>query len=214
MEPNAQNYVRPFAAVLMHSGQHQRLHWHTSQKESKMNETQREFLSAQNEAASKIQPEFAILRSKLLEHGGEELVPPCAWDNNLQQNTVRRETDVAALIDHGYLMNSVDVICKSRGMEPNSCHRNISRLWLQKKKRDPLAGIATGYCLTEDGLWLQHSWGVRKGKDARIVETLGKRDMYFGILLTGIDADVFAFQRLAQDRRNGPLFTETIVERV
>jgi hypothetical protein len=180
-----------------------------------MEETQRKFLAANNEAAIKLQPEFAVLRSKLLEHGGSELVPPIDWNNDLQAYTVCREPDLPALIDHGSSMNSVDVVCKSKGMEPNRCHQNISRLWLEKRKRDPLAGIATGYCLTaDDGLWRQHSWGVRKGKDAKLVETLGKRDMYFGILLTGIDADMFAFAMLGEDRRNWPLFNIAFVEQL
>ena len=81
---------------------------------------------------------------------------------------------------------------------------------MKKSKRDSLDGIATGYCLSDD-LWRQHTWGIRQ--DA-IVETLGKRDIYFGILLTGIDADVFAFQMLSEDKGNWPLLDASLVGRV
>jgi hypothetical protein len=95
-------------------------------------------------------------------------------------------------------------------MEPNRCHENIARLWLQKRKRDALIGIATGYCLSGD-LWGQHSWGVRKDS---LLETLGKREKYFGIRLEGVDADVFAFKALYRDETNWPLFNSGFVIRV
>ena len=87
-------------------------------------------------------------------------------------------------------------------MEPNRCHQNIARLWLNKRKRDALVGIATGYCLDND-LWRQHSWGIRKES---LLETLGEREKYFGIRLEGVDADVFAFKALCKEERHWPLF--------
>jgi len=168
----------------------------------KMKGIQHEVLRKNLEATVQTQPGIAVLRKKLLECGGKDL---CVSPD-------RPDPDLKALIERGYLMTG-SVICKSRGMESNRCHENISRLWLEKRKRDPLAGIATGYCLSGD-VWGQHSWGVRRGRDARIVETLGRRDMYFGILLTGIDADVFAFQRLAKEECNWPLFNVAFMERV
>ena len=60
-------------------------------------------------------------------------------------------------------------------------------------------------------LWIQHSWGLRKDS---LLETLGARDKYFGIRLEGIDADVFAFNILARDQTNWPLFDPELVIRV
>ena len=42
-------------------------------------------LLARVETAIKEQSEFGVLRAKLLEHGGREVVPPCGWNNNLRQ---------------------------------------------------------------------------------------------------------------------------------
>ena len=164
---------------------------------------------ARGELAIKQQPEFAILRTKLLEHGGAEVVPPCAWDDDLRQYVIVCDPDLPALVDHGKLMAG-PVVCRTRDMEPNRCHENIARLWLQKRKRDALVGIATGYCLDND-LWRQHSWGMRKDS---LLETLGERDKYFGIRLEGVDADVFAFNILARDQTNWPLFDPELVTRV
>jgi hypothetical protein len=164
---------------------------------------------ARVEIAIKEQPEFGILRAKLLEHGGTEVVPQCRWNSDLRQYVIVPDPDLVALVDHGDLMRG-PVVCRSRGMEPNRCHQNIARLWLQRRKRDALVGIATGYCLDDD-LWGQHSWGVREDS---LLETLGERDKYFGIRLEGIDADVFAFKALSEDQRHWPLFKPELVMRV
>ncbi len=44
-----------------------------------------------------------------------------------------------------------------RPMEPSRCHRNVARLWTEKKKGSRLVGIGTGYALSDDGLWRRHS---------------------------------------------------------
>jgi hypothetical protein len=41
--------------------------------------------------------------------------------------------------------------------------------------------IGTGYALSEDGLWRQHSWGLRE--DGGVVETTSGREMYVGLRL-------------------------------
>jgi hypothetical protein len=164
---------------------------------------------ARGQLAIKQQPEFAILRTKLLEHGGAEVVPPCAWDDDLRQLVIVRDPDLPALVDHGKLMAG-PVVCRTRDMEPNRCHENIARLWLQKRKRKALAGIATGYCLSGH-LWIQHSWGIRKDS---LLETVGEREKCFGIRLEGVDADVFAFKALAEDQANWPHFSAEFITRV
>jgi hypothetical protein len=69
--------------------------------------------------------------------------------------------------------------------EPCDCHGNASRLW---DERDGLS-IATGYALSDDGLWRQHSWCV--GGDGIPVETTEKRVLYFGYVLTEDEANEF-----------------------
>ena len=44
--------------------------------------------------------------------------------------------------------------------------------------------IATGYALSKDGMWRQHSWLVlRKCRSYKIVETTEKREAYFGFAM-------------------------------
>lgn len=70
-------------------------------------------------------------------------------------------------------------------MRENFCHGNASALVHQKKA----VAIGTGFAFIKDrkeegtGVWVQHSWGY--DSEGRILETTIKRDMYFGIRLTG-----------------------------
>jgi hypothetical protein len=80
-------------------------------------------------------------------------------------------------------------------MHPGTCHANISSLW--KRRLRDIVAIGTGYALSADGLWRQHSWGVRR---QGILETTALREKYFGILLQGSDADSFADANLKVKR--------------
>jgi len=138
-----------------------------------MRENQRSLLHRRLREALAEQPEIRGLRALLLEIGSIELVAP-PW----------RDCNVPVLIHAGFVMEGRVVL---RIMEHSACHRNLSRLWA--RKRNGLVGIGTGYALSGDGLWRQHSWGVgRRG----IVETTQVRMRYFGYLLQGRDADSFA----------------------
>lgn len=138
-----------------------------------MTKNQRILLSRRIRESINQQPEVETLRSLLLEIGGIELVAPPNFDSN-----------VSFLIDSGFVM-SRSVACNI--MEDSSCHHNVSRLWIEKRKG--LIGIGTGYALSGDGLWRQHSWGVQRDS---ILETTKERLEYFGRLLQGVDADYFA----------------------
>ncbi len=77
-------------------------------------------------------------------------------------------------------------------LEAGWCHRNVARVWVSRQPG--IVGIGTGYALSEDGLWRQHSWGVLKNG---ILETTVARTKYFGVMLKGIAADSFADANLA-----------------
>jgi hypothetical protein len=133
-------------------------------------------------------------------------VPPCGWVDG--QLVIKSDPDLEALLSQGELMVG-PVVCRSRGMEDHRCHQNISGLWLQKRKGDALVGIAIGYCFSsDDGLWHQHSWGVRRDG---LLETLGERDKYFGLKMTGIAADVFAFKSLFKEKQYWGLFSPDVL---
>jgi hypothetical protein len=53
-----------------------------------------------------------------------------------------------------------------------------------------LAAIVTGWALSEDGIWRQHSWGIDwKG---RLVETTLPRTRYFGVYMVRETANEFS----------------------
>lgn len=138
---------------------------------------QRNLLSRRLRAAIKYQPEIKLLRTLLLELGGLELVAPIGFD-----------PDAPVLIRSG---SAISGSVESKVMEHSACHRNIAALWLAKRNR--LVGIGTGYALSNDGLWRQHSWGVRRNS---ILETTKTRMKYFGRTIQGSEADSFAASNL------------------
>ncbi|MEU7909030.1 hypothetical protein [Actinoplanes sp. NPDC049118] len=64
------------------------------------------------------------------------------------------------------------------------CHGNVAALWID----GALASIGTGYALSEDQLWRQHSWGV--DTDGALVETTEERRAYVGIVLSERTASI------------------------
>jgi hypothetical protein len=59
------------------------------------------------------------------------------------------------------------------------CHRNVAVLWFD----GVIESIGTGYALSDDGLWRQHSWGL--ASDGALVETTDERRAYVGVVLAG-----------------------------
>lgn len=119
---------------------------------------------------AKEQPEILELQKILLLVDGEQLVAP---------PTVT--SDVPFLVESGFVM---DYPVTERIMQPHMCHLNSVELFAMGKA----TGFGTGFALTEDGLWWQHSWALERQQDGtnRIIETTGKRERYFGILYWGM----------------------------
>jgi len=88
------------------------------------------------------------------------------------------------LLETGFLTGGP---IKLKVMNASSCHQNVASVW--KKRRFGIVAIATGYALTQDGLWRQHSWGILRDG---VLETTVVRVKYFGILLQRAAADRFA----------------------
>ena len=115
------------------------------------------------------------LEQKLLTQGGIRMV-------------YRPEPDLEPLLSRG---EAFDVPAELVPGEPRACHSNVAQLW--DENREALA-IVTGYALSEDGLWRQHSWLLRKQptvEHARIIETTIIRVKYFGFILTESEAETF-----------------------
>ncbi len=68
--------------------------------------------------------------------------------------------------------------------KPNSCHWNAAGLCRDDKRLK----LVTGYALSSNGTWHQHTWAVN---DKGIVETTYKYAAYFGVELTGAQRKAF-----------------------
>jgi len=121
------------------------------------------------EGLAKKDPGYLILREKLLDLGGERYVP-------------QPEPDLRILLSRGHVMRGPVKMMKGR---PISCHENVAYM-----VEDGI-GIqaATGYALSLDGLWRQHSWGVME--DGTLIETTVRRKIYWGVILRGEEATTF-----------------------
>lgn len=107
------------------------------------------------------------LHQKLLDFAGEAVCfPPY-------------EEDLDNILSHGqfWVGSNVKLMCG----EPSQCHANSANLWEQNKDT---TRICTGYALSEDGMWRQHSWIVwHKAHSNQIVETTAKRIAYYGFVM-------------------------------
>ena len=115
------------------------------------------------------------LRKKLLSFGGEETCLPVI------------ESDLLNILERGQLWLG-DRVTLIEG-RPSRCHENSSILWHKNKNKYVLC---TGYALSPDGLWRQHSWCVQLNpKKNRIIETTVKRLAYFGFVMNDEEARKF-----------------------
>jgi hypothetical protein len=100
--------------------------------------------------------------NRVLDNGGSDVVPPLSPDPLIDMLS---ETGVV-------VGGAVETLA---GGPPSQCHANAVRLWRDGRA----AAIGTGYALSEDGLWREHSWGISDG--GAILETTEARTLYFGI---------------------------------
>lgn len=138
-----------------------------------MDPEQKAFLNRRFRDAVRKQPEFKRLKAPLLRLGGDSLVAPPKPDQ-----------DIPTLLEHGFITSGPITL---KVLKSSSCHQNVASIWT--KKKFGIVGIATGYALSDDGLWRQHSWGILRDG---VLETTKTRLKYFGIVLQGEQADFFA----------------------
>jgi hypothetical protein len=126
---------------------------------------------------TKHQENMLLIRDKLLSFAGEEVC--LAFDETPKE--------IYDLLKRGQLWYG-DRISMMKG-EDSRCHKNSAECWNANK--DKLA-IVTGYALTNDGMWRQHSWCVwGKCRANRIVETTVARQLYYGIVLSPSECQEF-----------------------
>jgi hypothetical protein len=112
------------------------------------------------------------LKARLLVLGGRDVVQAA------------NEFDAPAILSRGRVFPGEGA--KRRRGRRSQCHRNSADLWFRSGGR---TRIVTGYALSDDGLWRQHSWGCENG---RVAETTEPRVLYFGYELGHWEAFRFA----------------------
>jgi hypothetical protein len=109
------------------------------------------------------------LRDKLLSFGGNDAC------------IIEPEEDIENILNYGQFWLGKSAISKKG--KPNQCHYNSCNLW-DSSDNASKTRICTGYALSSDGLWRQHSWLVLfKANSNAIVETTVKRVAYFGFIM-------------------------------
>ena len=119
--------------------------------------------------------ETKCLKKKLLDFAGVRVLIP------------QTEEDLEKLMSRGQFWFGEKALLQLG--EPSQCHANSSYLW--DANRDKLR-ICTGYALSKDGIWRQHSWCIwAKPGINKIVETTEKRLLYFGFVMTTDECEEF-----------------------
>jgi hypothetical protein len=93
------------------------------------------------------------------------------------------DEDTVRLFERGQLWSGRGAL-KMPG-SPSQCHANAAGLW--EANQDTVI-LATGYALSKDGMWRQHSFGLNGG---RAVETTEPRVAYFGFAMTPEESERF-----------------------
>ncbi|MGO9014423.1 MAG: hypothetical protein ACLQF0_05540 [Dissulfurispiraceae bacterium] len=131
-------------------------------------------LHKRNQDVFQQSPQLLPLRDKLLSTAGEEVCFPVI------------EEDLPLLLSRGEFFSGKSSILKKGA--PCQCHSNSAHLWDANRKR---LALCTGYALSKDGLWRQHSFCVFKGAGGSVVETTVKRLLYFGYRFNEQEAEAF-----------------------
>jgi hypothetical protein len=124
-----------------------------------------QLLRSRNLAAFEENPRLAELETRLLDLGGTTAL------------LFLREPRAGELLDRGRSFSG-DGARRARGKK-SDCHANAARLFCRSEGK---VRIASGYALSPDGLWRQHSWGWDPEKSL-VIETTEDRDLYYGYVL-------------------------------
>lgn len=112
-----------------------------------------------------------VLKNTLLALGGwAACIPPT-------------ETEHGCILDRGRRFSGRSSIIKG---EPSRCHSNSAAIWDANRDK---CSICTGYALSRDGMWRQHTWVATSAGD--IVETTVRRVCYFGYVLSEEESEEF-----------------------
>ena len=102
------------------------------------------------------------------------------------------EEDIVSLLSNGSLKDDVDYDIVMVPGKPIQCHENAAFLYDCAPYRYELW---TGYGMSDDGIWRQHSWCFEQASQS-IIETTEQRMLYFGFHLEDEAADYFVYNNL------------------
>jgi len=117
---------------------------------------------------------WAALCAAVLSRGGQLVVPPTEPEQHIETMT-------------GNLADWPAKPAVLRRGANNACHTNSANAWLAGK----VELMVTGYALSDDDLWRQHTWAISAA--GVLVESTCLRVAYVGVALAGQDALRFAF---------------------
>ncbi len=117
-------------------------------------------------------PDYGALFDRLLSHGGYAVAP-------------RPEPDLIKILDRAELRDGYDAELM-RG-QPINCHSNSALLWAENRDHSV---IVTGWAMSDDGVWRQHSWVKHLGT-GKIYETTNPRVLYYGFDLMPDETALF-----------------------
>lgn len=119
-------------------------------------------------------PAIEILKQRLLKIGGWSVCFP------------HIESDLVRILERGRRFAGRAKMMKG---EPCQCHFNSASLW--ENNRD-ISFICTGYALSKDGMWRQHSWcAIKTTNSYKVIETTESRISYYGYILDSEESEVF-----------------------
>ncbi len=117
-------------------------------------------LDQRQQAVFKMCPKARKLRDLLLKQGGARVI----WHI--------RDQHIAEILEQGRTFDTPARLID--GGEKSACHQNVAMLFLQDQ------GVpVTGYALSDDGYWRQHSWAWN---EREVLETTKLRSAYFGFM--------------------------------
>ncbi len=101
------------------------------------------------------------------------------------------EEDIDNILEYGQTWD--DLTTRLKRGEPSHCHYNAANLWYNNRNSETFKLIiCTGYALSNDGVWRQHSWLIQAKPRANVlIETTVPRIAYHGFAMTTEIAEEF-----------------------
>lgn len=150
------------------------IHWNPMNEDWKMRLTKSQIYNTSSGFDTQTLDAMKKLHDKILTFSGDEV---CMTEF---------DEDAPKILKRGRFFYGSSYMRKGQDCQ---CHYNSARLWYKNKDR---CFIATGYALSEDGLWRCHSWVVQPmARTVRVWETTVKRVAYFGVVLTSEECEDF-----------------------